>query len=219
MGIGIEWFSRFCHYWTVAPEQQSFIEHISASVSEGWPLRLSGVLQRLAICYGIAAFLVLLIRHRFIPYMIGILLAGYAAILWLGNGFAYDETNILSWVDRQVLTVEHMYGDRGIDPEGVLSTIPSIAHVLLGFWIGHYFVTGGSEKSSGQLLLSRLLTLLLWGVVLTFSGFLLSYACPINKKIWSPTFVLVSCGMGCSLLALLIWLIDVQGYKKKFSFF
>lgn len=219
LGIGIEWFSRFCYYWTVAPDNLSFIEHIRASITDGWPLRLSGVLQRLAISYGIAAFLVLLIRHRFIPYMVGGLLAAYAVVLWFGNGFAYDETNVLSWVDYRVLTAEHMYGDHGIDPEGVLSTIPSIAHVLLGFWIGQYFVHRDSEKSPEQLLQSRLLILLLWGVVLTFSGLLLSYGCPINKKIWSPTFVLVSCGMGCSMLALLLWLIDMKSCRKGCRFF
>lgn len=64
-----------------------------------------------------------------------------------------------------------------------------------------------------------MLTLFMWGVVFTFSGFLLSYGCPINKKIWSPTFVLVSCGMGCSLLALLLWLVDMKGYRKGCLFF
>ena len=57
------------------------------------------------------------------------------------------------------------------------------------------------------------------GVILTFSGFLLSYGCPINKKIWSPTFVLATCGLASSFLALLIWIIDVKGYKKWSLFF
>jgi predicted acyltransferase len=57
------------------------------------------------------------------------------------------------------------------------------------------------------------------GTVLTFSGFLLSYGCPINKKIWSPTFVLTTCGLAASFLALLLWLIDSKGYKKWSLFF
>lgn len=122
LGIGIDWFSWFCYYWSTAPEQLSFFENLWTSVFGSWPLRYSGVLQRLAISYGIAAFLVLWIRHRYIPYMIGGLLVGYAVILGLGNGFAYDETNILSWVDCRILA-NHMYNDHNIDPEGVLSTI------------------------------------------------------------------------------------------------
>lgn len=88
-------------------------------------------------------------------------------------------------MDYKVLTANHMYGDHGIDPEGVLSTLPSIAHVLLGFWIGHYLVNKDFKISRQLLLQSQMLTLFMWGVVFTFSGFLLSYGCPINKKIWS----------------------------------
>ena len=218
LGIGIDWFSWFCYYWSTAPEQLSFFENLWTSIFGSWSLRYSGVLQRLAISYGIAAFLVLWIRHRYIPYLIGGLLVGYAVILGLGNGFAYDETNILSWVDCRILA-NHMYNDHNIDPEGVLSTIPSVAHVLLGFFIGRCLVNRDQKIAREQLLQSQLLTLLLCGVVLTFSGFLLNYGCPINKKIWSPTFVLVTCGLGSSLLALLIWLIDVKGYRKGFRFF
>lgn len=219
LGISLEWFSWFCYYWTIAPANLSFIKNVMASIIDCWSLRLSGVLQRLAISYGVAAFWVFLIRHRFIPYLIGGLLTVYTIILWCGNGFAYDETNILSWVDYKVLTANHMYCDHGIDPEGVLSTLPSIAHVLLGFWIGHYLVNKDFKISRQLLLQSQMLTLFMWGVVFTFSGFLLSYGCPINKKIWSPTFVLVSCGMGCSLLALLLWLVDMKGYRKGCLFF
>lgn len=61
---------------------------------------------------------------------------GYFIILVTGNGFAYNETNILSIVDRSILGDAHMYQDNHIDPEGLLSTIPSIAHVLIGFCVG-----------------------------------------------------------------------------------
>ena len=65
----------------------------------------------------------------------------------------------------------------------------------------------------------RMLHLFIIGAILTFSGFLLSYGCPINKKIWSPTFVLTTCGLGATFLSLLIWIIDVKGYKKWSVFF
>ena len=112
-----------------------------------------------------------------------------------------------------------MYKDNGIDPEGLLSTIPSIAHVLLGFCVGRMMLDSNRAESREALLNSHLINLFLVGAILTFAGFLLSYGCPINKKIWSPTFVLTTCGLASSFLALLIWIIDVKGYKKWCTFF
>lgn len=60
----------------------------------------------------------------------------YALVLLLGDGFVYGPENILSRVDRAVIGLTHMYNDRSIEPEGLLSTLPSIAHVLIGFCIG-----------------------------------------------------------------------------------
>lgn len=65
----------------------------------------------------------------------------------------------------------------------------------------------------------RITRLFITGAILTFLGFLLSYGCPINKKIWSPTFVLATCGLASTLLALLIWIIDIKGHKKWSVFF
>ncbi|MDY3852577.1 MAG: DUF5009 domain-containing protein, partial [Prevotella sp.] len=140
------------------------------------------------------------------------------------NGWAYDMTNILSVVDRYVLTEAHMYDDNGIDPEGLLSTLPAIAHTLLGFWIGKsvFSVANGEIQAMGHAVetsLSKVLPLFIAGALLTFSGFLLSYGCPINKKIWSPTFVLASCGMASTLLAVLVWVIDVKEHRRWCKFF
>ena len=189
IGMAIGWFSRFCYYWASAPDDLSFGEKLWASVWTFDRIRILGVMQRLALCYGAASIIALTMKHKHIPYLIAGLLTGYFILLMCGNGFAYNETNILSVVDRAILTPAHMYKDNGIDPEGLLSTIPAIAHLFLV------------------------------GVILTFSGFLLSYGCPINKKIWSPTYVLVTCGLASSFLALLIWIIDVKGYKKWSMFF
>ena len=154
----------------------------------------------------------LLIKHKYIPYLIVALLVGYFILLITGNGFAYNETNILSIVDRSILGDAHMYQDNHIDPEGLLSTIPSIAHVLIGFCVGKLLMEVKDIRE-------KLERLFLIGTILTFAGFLLSYGCPFNKKIWSPTFVLVTCGLGSSFLALLVWIIDIKGYKKWSRFF
>lgn len=175
-------------------------------------LRILGVMQRLALCYGATAIIALLMKHKYIPYLIVTLLAGYFIILITGNGFAYNDTNILSTVDRTIFGESHMYHDNGIDPEGFLSTIPSIAHVLIGFCVGKLLM---EVKDIHE----KLERLFLIGTILTFLGFLLSYGCPISKKIWTPTFVLVTCGLASSFLALLVWIIDVKGYKAWSRFF
>lgn len=220
IGMAIGWFSRFCYYWASAPEGLSFGEKLWNASWTFDRLRILGVMQRLGICYGATAIIALTMKHRHIPYLIATLLIGYFILLLCGNGFAYNDTNILSVVDRAILTPAHMYKDNGIDPEGLLSTIPSIAHVLLGFCVGGLMLAGGkANESRADMLNSHLIKLFLVGTILTFAGFLLSYGCPINKKIWSPTFVLVTCGLASSFLALLIWIIDVKGYKKWSMFF
>ena len=219
IGMAIGWFSRFCRYWSSAPEDLSFFENLWASVWTFDRMRILGVMQRLALCYGAASIVALTMKHKHIPYLIVSLLVGYFVILMCGNGYEYNETNVLSVVDRAILTPVHMYKDNGIDPEGLLSTIPSIAHVLLGFYVGKLMLEGNKAQDRMSFLNSQITTLFLVGTVLTFSGFLLSYGCPINKKIWSPTFVLTTCGLASSFLALLIWIIDVKGYKKWSMFF
>ena len=197
IGIAINWFALLCYTHDPLP-----FAHI----------RILGVMQRLALCYGASALIALLIKHKYIPYLIVALLVGYFIILVTGNGFAYNETNILSIVDRSILGDAHMYQDNHIDPEGLLSTIPSIAHVLIGFCVGKLLMEVKDIRE-------KLERLFLIGTILTFAGFLLSYGCPLNKKIWSPTFVLVTCGLGSSLLALLVWIIDIKGYTRWSHFF
>lgn len=224
VGLGIGWFAKFCFRWASPLEEASFGEQLWYMV---WPfdsIRLTGVLARLAICYGITALLAVTVKHKNLPYIIVTLLVGYFIILMVGNGFAYDETNILSIVDRAVLTDAHMYHDNGIDPEGLLSTLPSIAHTLLGFMVGSLLFKTTDKHSEHTdvrtgIILSKVVPLFVVGTILIFSGFLLSYGCPLNKKVWSPTYVLVTCGLASTLLALLIWLIDVKGYRRWSKFF
>jgi predicted acyltransferase len=99
-----------------------------------------------------------------------------------------------------------------LDPEGLLSTIPSIAHVLIGFLFGKLIVENRDNHK-------RVEKLLIWGTILAFSGLLLQYGCPINKKIWSPTYVLVTTGFAAQLLGLLIWIIDIRKKEKWSRFF
>ena len=197
IGIGISWLSILCFQHDPFPIDQ---------------IRILGVMQRLALGYGVTAIVALLMKHKYIPYLIAVLLISYFAILALGNGYVYDETNILSIVDRAVLGQAHIYGGQILDPEGLLSTISAIAHVLIGFCAGKLLM---EVKDIHE----KLERLFLIGTILTFAGFLLSYGSPICKKVWSPSFVLVTCGLGSSFLALLVWIIDIKGYKNWSRFF
>ncbi len=180
-------------------------------------IRILGVLPRLALCYGIGSIFALFVSHRHLPWFILSLLVIYAVIIVVGSGYEINEENVLLIVDRAVLGENHMYlsmidGKLPPDPEGVLSTIPSIAHMLIGFWCGMLIM---STKDNYE----RITYLFLVGTVLTFAGLLLSYGFPINKKIWSPTFVLTTCGLASLLLGLLIWIIDIKGYRSWCRFF
>lgn len=181
-------------------------------------IRILGVMPRLAICYGVGSVCALLIKGRALWWFVGGLLVVYSILLIFGNGFEFSDRNIISIVDHKVLGPDHMYADTidGVklkfDPEGLLSTLPSIAHMLIGFICGGLIMTTKDN-------MERINRLFIVGTILTFSGFLLSYGMPINKKIWSPTFVLTTCGLASSFLGLLIWIIDIRGHKRWCRFF
>ena len=222
VGIFISWFAHFCYYWNNADDSLGFGRQLLEAANVFPNLRYSGVLHRLAVCYGIVAITATLFNHKRFPWIILALFATYFVILEAGNGYAYDETNILSIVDRAILTPAHMYNDNSIDPEGILSTIPSIGHVMTGFCVGRMMFRKDSSnepRSNTQILYSKITRLLLFGACILMIGFLFSYACPINKKIWSPSFAMVTCGFGSLLLAVLIWLIDINGKKSWGRFF
>lgn len=177
-------------------------------------LRLMGVMQRLGICYGITALLAVAIPHkRFMPLAI-ILLIVYFIFQLFGNGFEKSADNIVGMIDSAILGANHMYlqGRQFVDPEGILSTIPAVSQVMIGFVCGKIII---DIKDNDR----RMLNLFLIGTTLLFAGYLLSYACPLNKRLWSPSFVLLTCGIAALSLALLLYIIDVKQNKKWFSFF
>lgn len=181
-------------------------------------IRMLGVMPRLALCYGAGSLLALSMGRRALARTVGGILVAYAAVLLLGHGLEFSERNIIAAADRAVLGENHMYSDTvgGVtlhfDPEGLLSTIPSVAHMLIGFLCGSMLMGVADNRE-------RICRLFIVGTVLTFSGLLLAYGIPVNKKIWSPTFVLTTCGMAASLLGLLIWIIDIRGHRRWCRFF
>ena len=196
IGWGIYWF-EFCCKGEFFP-----FDH----------LRIPGVLQRIALCYGIVSLLAVTVNHKRLPWLAGILLIGYALLLMVGNGYVCGHENILSVVDQNIFGDAHLYHKSPIDPEGLLGLIPSVAHTLIGFWCGKLLLEHHELKD-------KMLNLFLFGFVLLAIGLLFTYGLPLNKRIWSPTYVLVTCGLATSLLALFIYLIDDKGSKQWTPFF
>lgn len=212
IGLALGWFGQLCRGLASG---ESFVQ----AATHFDTLRILGVLQRLGLAYGFAALIAVMVKNKYLPWVIVSLLTGYFLILLFGRGFELSEQNIIAIVDKALWGTDHMYKDRivsgewiSFDPEGLLSTLPSIAHVLIGFLFGK-LITDHKENHT------RVEKLLIWGTVLAFSGLLLQYGCPINKKIWSPTFVLTTTGFAAQLLGLLIWIIDTNKKERWSRFF
>ena len=129
IGLAIAWFGLTMRtYHQLGGESLSFIERLGRSMWYLDHIRILGVMPRLAICYGAAAFIALIVKHKYIPHIVSVTLIAYFVILISGKGFEFSEDNIISVVDRAILGSNHMYHDNGLalDPEGLLSTIPSI---------------------------------------------------------------------------------------------
>lgn len=183
-------------------------------------LRIWGVMQRLALAYGLGTFIGLTVNHKYLLHTATFILVFYWALLALTGSLELSPDNLVAIVDNVIVGASHMYHDTmadgtviAFDPEGLLSTLGSVAHVLLGFFVGKMILDYSKDKEH----LVRNIFIL--GTILTFAGLLLSYGCPINKKLWSSTFVLVTCGFGSLFLGLLIWIIDINKQKKWTLFF
>ena len=161
-------------------------------------LRIFAVLQRIALCYGVVSLFALFCNHKYtIPVAIGLLVI-YSAILVFGNGYVEDASvNVLAQVDLHLFGYDHLYHWSPVDPEGLLGTISSVAHVLFGFYCGRII----RQKETVS---DKVIALFVVGTVLVIGGYLLSYGLPLNKCIWSPSYVMVTCGLASLLLALLM---------------
>jgi predicted acyltransferase len=187
--------------------------------------RIPGVLQRIGICYGIAATIAVFAGWRMLVAALVVLLAGYSALMLAvpfgGHpaGTLTKEANLARWVDegvfdrytttadgKRTVVWKHTYGNYP-DPEGLLSTIPSVGTVLLGILVGLWLRT---PKPA----VDRCAGLLAMGVPVTLLGATLGAALmPINKQIWTPSFVVFCGGLAMLGLGALFWLVDVRGRR------
>jgi predicted acyltransferase len=160
--------------------------------------RILGVLQRIALCYAIAALMVRFLPPRALRTAGALLLAGYwAALAWGGD---YSMTgNLGHRIDTALLGDNHLYHGEGVafDPEGLLSTLPAVVNVLIGYLAGRFV----REKGASYETIARLA---LAGASLVAVAYFWNNLFPINKKLWTSPFVLYTCGLDLLLLAALV---------------
>ena len=173
-------------------------------------LRYLGVFPRLGIVSILGGLLLLAFKPKRILWVSGALMLIYCILQSITNSFELNAQNMESIVDLKLLGDNHIYhmtnaaGERiGFDPEGVLSTIPCVAHVLIGAWMGKLIM---KEKD----LWGKVNRALLAGAIMMILGFCLDYAYPINKAMWSASYVLVTCGLASCLLGILTWVLDIR---------
>lgn len=171
-------------------------------------LRIMGVLQRIGLAYGIASLILLFVPKAGINAIIALIALGYwALLLAFGGQDPYGlEHNLVRAVDIALLSEAHMYHVQGLafDPEGLLSTLPSLINVLLGYQATK-LLRQHPDLSLGALALLKL------GLALVVIGGLWSWLLPINKSLWTSSYAVFSSGIAILTLAIFIWVIDVKG--------
>jgi predicted acyltransferase len=174
-------------------------------------IRIPGVLQRIAVCYLIVSIVFLNTSWRAQAAISAALLLFYWGLMTLvpAPGFAAGdlsmEGNLAAYVDRTVLaghTWKPLY-----DPEGILSTIPALVTALAGVLTGHLL-------RSRQTPVEKVAAMFVAGVAAMAVGWAWGLVFPVNKALWTSSYVLLTAGMGLQLLAFCYWLIDIKGYSR-----
>jgi predicted acyltransferase len=187
-------------------------------------LRIPGVLQRIGLCFLCAGPLYLSVLGKRAGQRVAALIAalialvaGYWALQTLvpvpgyGAGRLDAVGTLSAYLDRAVFTTRHLWhwGGPGQvwDPEGLLSTLPAIANMLLGIMVGEWLRNRQTDAR-------KLLLIAACGAALMLAGWTLNPIIPINKKIWTPSFMLLSGGFSMAAQALLYWLIDRKPARR-----
>lgn len=203
-------------YFNVFAADYSWVESKLMSV------RVMGVLQRLGLVFLFTVIIVLYFGRFGRAVWIAGLLLGYWAIMMLipytdNNGVVYQGllqhgNSLAAWLDNLILGSEHVYYSKAqpfaFDPEGILSTFPAIAGALAGVFTGDLL----TDKSRS--LINKTKAMFCWGLGLIIAGELYGLVFPINKALWTSSFVVMTTGWALFILGLLTWLIDIKGYKN-----
>ncbi|HAQ65150.1 MAG TPA: DUF5009 domain-containing protein [Bacteroidales bacterium] len=174
--------------------------------------RIPGVLQRLALCYGMGALLVLYIPRRLLTILgVALLLFYWALLLIAGDAEAPLSLtgNAVSKLDLWLFGPGHLWHGEGIpfDPEGMLSTLPALINLLIGYWTGEFIQKNGKNYET-------VARLMLTAVVLLFAAYCWQPFFPFNKKLWSSSFVLLTSGLDIMIMAVLFYLLELKNSHK-----
>jgi predicted acyltransferase len=177
--------------------------------------RIYGVTQRIALCYLVAAVLVLWSNRRGQVIALFACLVGYWAILRFvpvpGFGvpghdipFMDPERNIVAWLDRKLL-MGRLY-DKVRDPEGLISTIGAIGTTLMGVLTGYWLRSDASARM-------KVVRMVGFGIVSFIAGLAWNHWFPINKNLWTSSFVLLTGGFALIFLAFLYWALEIKNWR------
>lgn len=202
----------FLNWWPFVRWQEDEL-HLIPWINASDPtkgVRISGVLQRIAICYFFASVLIYNLKPRkaFLTGLILLLL--YWVLCLIGN--PSDPYSLQGWfgteIDKQILHVAHMYKGEGVpfDPEGLISTIPAIVEVVLGYMVGNYILFKGRTYE-------MLTGLFAAGVAMLVAGYCWDMLFPINKKIWTSSYTIYTAGLATITIAMLIYVIELRQRK------
>ena len=181
-------------------------------------LRCASVLARIGLAWMCSALLFMKLKNRALVIIAAVLLVGYWLLMWLipGGPETYSfEQNLVGAVDRVLLPGKLIYGGNHFDPEGLLSTVPAIVTAMLGMFTGQ-FIRISNDKISGN---KKALYMTIAAVALLLIGLVWSFVFPVNKKLWSSSFVCVVGSYSLFLFALFYFIIDVKGYRRWTLFF
>ena len=180
-------------------------------------VRILGVLQRIALCYFFASVIIYYGKSR-MALFIGMMILVIYWVLSFALGAAGHPYSLSGYfgnaIDFNILGISHVYKGEGVpfDPEGLTSTLPAIVQVIFGFLVGEYIQLKGKN-------FEMLAKLLLTGVVLVLVGFIWDFSFPINKKIWTSSYVFYTSGLAIVTLSMFIYLLEFNNAKGRWSQF
>ncbi len=188
-------------------------------------VRILGVLARIALCYFFASIIIYYMKPRGAFYAgLVILLAYWLLCYLLGNHS--DPFSMTGYfgndVDRTVLHIPHMYKGEGMpfDPEGIMSTLPAIVQVIFGYMVGDYIQNRSkADPGAAPKYFEMLSGLFVAGVALLLTGFCWDMVFPINKKIWTSSYVVYTTGLAIVTIGTMIYLIEVKHIRGWLSRF
>lgn len=194
-------------------------------------VRILGVLQRIALAYFFAAVIIYYAKPRGAFLAGSILLLVYWALCIAGN--PADPYSLEGWfgtaVDKNILGEPHMYRGEGVafDPEGIMSTLPSIVQVIFGFLVGDYIRKRGkiidptleNTLPGNNQYYETLTVLFIASVALLFTAYAWDLSFPINKKIWTSSYVVCTAGLATAVLATLIYYIELKKSRGRWTSF